>query len=128
MRARATGSGLPVKRASRIPRSARTVSASEDPGRARQPAVEERAELDVPFGRAAAPGIQVCVDRAAVEAGVAEDEARDPFRRLPGMVDVLDRILGKRHVVDLFEGLDHRTPEQRVVGQEEHAVDIEEHE
>src|SRR5512132_3272534 len=60
-------------------------------------------ELEVAPRSLDAPAGELWVDLVVVEPGCAEHPARDPHRRLSGMVDAADRVTGQRQPPD---GLD----------------------
>ena len=129
IRARATGSGLPVRSARRMP-PASTIG--ERFGRAgRRPPgrrVGDGQKLQVATGEGPAPDGQALVDLVVVETGVAQDEAGDPQARLPRVVDSRHGVRRQPHRIEGLESRHQRLAGERVVREEQRAVDVEERE
>ena len=87
-----------------------------------------REELDVALREARAPLGQAVAHAPCLDAGRFEHEPRDAQRRLPLVIDMLDRVVRESDAESLLEGLVERPACERVVRQSERPVDVEQDE
>jgi hypothetical protein len=85
-------------------------------------------ELEVALGKRLAPSIEARIDRRVGDACGVKDVASDALRRQAAVFDVRDRIGGDVDAVDLVQRRDEGAAVERIVRQEERAVEVEERE
>jgi len=83
-------------------------------------------ELEVALGKRLAPSIEACIDRRVGEACGVKDVASDALRRQTTVFDVRERISGDVDAVDLVQRRGEGAAVERIVRQEERAVEVEE--
>src|SRR3954453_23971918 len=83
-------------------------------------------ELERAFRVTRAPGVENGCDRVVGNVGFAQHVASDPLGGQAAVLDVCRRLGVDLRLVRRLEGLDERLPANRVVRQEERAVEVEE--